>query len=61
MGPLDLCKRLHSCQKYASVTSIFCMYYVVVICMGFILIFLLGPGPRPRPEVIFFQPVCRPI
>ena len=32
MGPLDLYKRLYSCQKYASVTSVFCMYYVVVIC-----------------------------
>ena len=43
------------------------MYYVVVIRMGFVLIFLLGPGPaqpahtRPRPDpslmcLIFFQP-----
>ena len=54
MGPLYLCKRLHSCQKYASV---FRVYYVVAICMGFVLIFLLGPGhaqvrpahTKPRP------------
>ena len=38
MGPLDLCKRLHSCKQYASVTSVFCMSYVVVICMGFVVI-----------------------
>ena len=66
MGPLDLCKRLHSCQKHASVTSVFCMYYVIVMFMGFV--FILGPGPslvppghtRPRScpslmYLIFFQ------
>ena len=31
MGPLDLSKRLHSCQKYASVTSVFCMYYALLL------------------------------
>ena len=29
--PSDLYKMLHSCPQYASVTSVFCMYYVVVI------------------------------
>ena len=43
MEPLDLCKSLHSCKKFASV---FCMYYIVVIYMGFVLIFLLGQA-RP--------------